>query len=281
MVQRMQFARRGFRELPGATTRVRGVGDLPYNPRRPLRLPGDRRPPRRPQLNTGRIARLLLPPAVLLGLGVGIFFLVDAVINDDKEATETPAVAAGLTQAAADEADGETPAEQSAAQVVEPSQQTQVSTGTAADQTAGAAADTPAATIADETAQPGIITAADLAGAPVLVERGSATPIPPGIPNRTLADGSPYDPTSATLAFSSVWQPNTVLEITRLPGGPLLSEEDAMELIGKVIRVVVGDMGAFTTELQLSPAAYQLLAREVEPIIALRIQVVAAPPDEP
>ena len=52
----------------------------------------------------------------------------------------------------------------------------------------------------------------------------------------------------------------TVLDVTRLPGGPLLTEEDAAELIGRTIQVVVVGTGDFPTELQLSPAAYQRIA---------------------
>ena len=124
----------------------------------------------------------------------------------------------------------------------------------------------------------GVVTEAALGGARVLVERGGATPIPPGIESPILADGSAYNPSDSTTAFSSVWPPGTVLDLTRLPGGPLLTEEDAAEVSGKMLRVVVRWSGEFPTELQLSPAAYMLIARDFEPIIALRIEAVAAPP---
>ena len=75
-----------------------------------------------------------------------------------------------------------------------------------------------------------------------------------------------------------MWPAGTVLDLTRLPGGPLLTEEDAAALIGKTVQVVVRGSGEFPTELQLSPAAYTLLARAFEPIIALRMEAVEAPP---
>ena len=62
-----------------------------------------------------------------------------------------------------------------------------------------------------------------------------------------------------------------------MPGGPLLSAEEAAALIGKTIEVTVVDTGAFPTEIQLSPAAYRNLALPIEPIIALRLQVIDAP----
>lgn len=256
---------------------MRGAGDLPYNPRRPLRLPGDKPPKRRPQLNTEVFIRLGIPVAALIVLGIGVFFAVDALIGGgDNDAgnsdtgnaavADQPSTGGSSTDTPAD-ATADTPTVGGADTTDNPSQTT----------------DTPATDDQSETPivtepAPTIITAADLDGAPVLVERGGATPIPSGLPDRTLADGSPYDPTDETIAFSSLWSAGTVLEITRLPGGPLLSEEDVAVLIGKTIRVTVAATDSFRTELQLSPAAYQLLALDVEPIIALRMEVVEAPP---
>ena len=121
------------------------------------------------------------------------------------------------------------------------------------------------------------MTAAQLGGAPASIERAGATPIPSGVSGMTLPDGSVYDPADESAALSSVWPAGTVLDVTRLPGGPLLTEEDAAELIGRTIQVVVVGTGDFPTELQLSPAAYQRIARDFEPIIALQITVVSAP----
>lgn len=275
MADRIHQTRRGFREIPGASVRVRGQNDLPYNPGRPLRLPRDRRPHRPPQLNTGGLLRLLVPVAALTALGIGVFFGVDALLDDGG--AEEPAVS---TPAA-------TPADTSAADTSEQAAPAASSdTAAPADTTADAApadsvateAETPADTAPDVPRATGIITPADLGGAPVLLERAAARPVPAGIPDRTLADGSVYDPTDATVVFSSIWEAGTVLEVTRLPGAPLLSEEDAAALVGKTIRVTVGAGGNFPEELQLTPAAYGLLAQEIEPIIAVRVEVVGAPP---
>ena len=263
MVDRPRSARRGFRELPGATTRVRGAGALPYNPQQPLRLPGNRGPRRPPQLRLSALLRGVLLIAALGGLGVGVFFAADALVDGDGDqpvAGATPDTAAAETAVVQSTIESETPAaDQSAAPA-------------ATDQTAAPA------DVQPESPAPTILTPADLGSAPVLVERGAATPVPPGLPDRTLDDGAPYDPTDEALALSSVWLPGTTLELVRLPGGPLLSDEDAALLIGQSIRVVVRAAGSFPTELQLSPAAYRLLARDFEPIIAVRIEAVAAPP---
>ena len=94
--RRPQAPRRGYREIPGASVRVRGQNDRPYNPGRPLRLPRDRRPWRRPQFNLGALARLLFPVALLAGLGVGVFFGVDALLDDgDGEAARNVAEPSG------------------------------------------------------------------------------------------------------------------------------------------------------------------------------------------
>ncbi len=272
---------RGFRELPGPSTRVRGSGDLPYNPRRPLRLPRDRRPRRRPQINPEALLRLLLPVALLVALGVGVFFGVDALLDSGGDGDS--ATAAVTTPPAGPEAD--TPADTAPAADADADTPLPIDVDPADAAAADDPAETPAADEteavnqppADPTQRPSIITTADLGGAPVVVERGAATPIPPGVAQRTLDDGTPYDPTDASVAFSSLWAAGTVLEITRLPGGPLLTPEQSALLIGKVTRVTVAAVAPIPTELQLSPAAFQLLALDVEPIIALRIEAVGAP----
>ena len=251
-----QRVRRPYRDLPGGSTRVRGVNDLPYNPARPLRLPNEPGPHRRPRLPLGRLFRILVPVSLVAAAGVGIFVLVDTLLDEGDGSTEEAAPAAAETSA-----DQPAGAEQPAApSVAEPET---VGTSEAA---------TPAP--AEEGATARIITSVDVGGAPVVVERGAATPVPSGLTGLLLADGSPYDPADVSLAFSSVWQPGTVLEITRLPGGSLLSAENATRLVGQSIRVTVHQTGVFPTELQLSPAAYTQLALPIEPIIALRMEVV-------
>ena len=212
----------------------------------------------------------------LAGLGVGVFFGVDALVDDEAAsptAAPTPsAPVAGAPQAPASAASA---VEESVPAPAPIDVERPVPADVAPPASEAEAAPDPAPAQPD---RPTIITSADLGGAPVVVERGAARPIPAGLPNRTVAPGLGYDPGDATFALSSVWAAGTTLELTRLPGGPQLSEEDTAALIGTATRVVVGGAGAFRTELELSPAAFQLLAREHEEIIALRIEVVEAPP---
>ena len=275
-----RFANRGWRDLPSPSTRVRGAGELPYNPRRPLTLPGNRNPRQRPQFRGDRVVAILLPILVIAGMGVGVFFGVGYLLGDDAAPAEAPAAAVAETAGAdADSAAEAVPAQAASADVAEtraadaeagPIDAAQASTG-AADATETA---TPAQAVA---VAEQVVTEAQLGGAPASVERAGATPIPAGATGLTLADGSAYDPTDDAAALSSVWPAGTVLDLTRLPGGPLLTEEDAAELIGRTIQVVVVGVGEFPTELQLSPAAYQRIARDFEPIIAIQISVAASP----
>ena len=288
----LRFASRGWRDLPAPSARVRGAGQLPYNPNRPLTLPGDRNPRRRPQFRTDVLARMILPVLALGGLGVGVFFGVSALLDDDDAATLPAATdAAAIDPAAIDTAGAAT----TVPDTTDPAT-TDVATPDAGASDAGAGAATPidadqpttggtAATEGEATVDatvdaPGassVVTEAQLNGAPALLERGGATPIPSGVAGLTLADGTLYDPADPAAALSSVWPAGTLLEVTRLPGGPLLTDEDAAELIGKTVQLLVVGNADFPTELQLSPAAYELIARDFEPIIALRIVAIAAP----
>ena len=171
----LRFANRGWRDLPTPTTRVRGAGELPYNPGRPLTLPGDRRKRRPPQFRTDALLRLLIPLGLLGGLGVGVFFGVEALLEEDEAPPEQ--VAAGPETAGGDAAvasvEGGTeapeaevgPIDGAAAPEAEPA--AEPGTEVEAAEATGAAAG-------------GVVTAAALGGAPILVERGGATPIPPG-----------------------------------------------------------------------------------------------------
>ena len=264
-------SRRSFRELPGASVRVRGQNDLSYNPGKPLRLPRDRQPRRRPQFNLGALGRLLLPVALLAGLGIGVFFGIDALLDDD--APSSPAV---VTDSSADHASGladdSAPAAATAtgdvdSGTVDSAAESSAVRDTSEDVTADAAVDSVVST------KPRIITPADLNGSPVILERGAARPVPEG----SVAAGISYDPTYPDIAFSSVWAAGTIVELTRLPGAPLLSDEEASQFIGKTIRLTIVATGTFPEELQLSPAAYALIAQEREPIIAVRIEAVDAP----
>ena len=217
-----------------------------------------------------RFRRGLLPLAALAGLGVGIFLLVDTLLNDggtDESAADTSVAAASEAAPEGTVAEASVEASETAA-------------AAATESPSDAPLDGRAATAESSgvEGQPAIITPVDLDGAPVVVERGHAMPVPSGGPPDALADDVPYDPADKTVALSSIWGPGTVLELTRLPGGPLLDGEDAERLIGSTIQVVVAGTGEFATELQLSPAAYQILALVFEPIIAVHIEVVGAPP---
>ena len=271
MKTRMTAIRGPLRDLPPASTRVRGAGDAPYNPKRPLRLPHEAGSRNRQLPRLSPLGRALVLVVVLTGLGVGVFFLASALIGDgegDALAADASAEGTSGPGAALDEGTGLTAVEEPAGTTGEPASGPDLAetlTEGAVDPTA------PTSTL------PEIITPVDLGGAPVLIDRGGATPIPSTDSDQTLSDGTPYDPSDPTVAFSSVWAVGTVLEITRLPGGPLLSAEEAAALIGKTIEVTVVDTGAFPTEIQLSPAAYRNLALPIEPIIALRLQVIDAP----
>lgn len=268
----MDAARGPLRDIPPTSIEVRGSRGLPYNPQRPLVLPDE-------QLKRGKKWPHLSPLGWALGLvlilaggGAGVFFLVSALISEGDE--NEPPTADTLTASATTSTEGVI-AEDTPTLVEEPAGSArEVATAT---DPAAEAAEEATDPVQESLVAPEIITPLDLGGAPVLIERGGATPIPSVDPNPTLPDGSPYDPADPALALSSVWAAGTVLEITRLPGGPLLSAEEAAELIGKTIQVTVIDTGSFPTELQLSPAAYHNLALPIEPIIALRMEVIDAP----
>lgn len=268
----MDAARGPLRDIPPTSTEVRGSRGLPYNPQRPLVLPDE-------QLKRGKKWPHLSPLGWALGLvlilaggGVGVFFLVSALISEGDE--NEPPTADTLPASATTSTEGVI-AEDTPTLVEEPAGSArEVATAT---DPAAEAAEEATDPVQESLVAPEIITPLDLGGAPVLIERGGATPIPSVDPNSTLPDGSRYDPADPALALSSVWAAGTVLEITRLPGGPLLSAEEAAELIGKTIQVTVIDTGSFPTELQLSLAAYHNLALPIEPIIALRMEVIDAP----
>ncbi len=258
---------------------MRGQNDLPYNPGRPLRLPRDRKPFRPPQFDFMGLFRLLLPIGLLAGLGIGVFFLVDLLLGDDEPSGSPVTSDVGSDIGSDDGTD--------TIDVIDGSATIDETTDPALGSEAGTDAETQASGSPDEANTDAasdvpraeqIITPADLDGAPVILERGAARPVPSGIPGRSLADGSAYDPTDAAAVFSSVWAAGTTLEVTRLPGAPLLSDEEAALLVGKTLRLVVVAEGEFPEELQLTPAAYELLAQDIEPIIAVRIEAVEAPP---
>ncbi len=269
MARNLYRARGGVRDAAPSSTRIRGANDIRYDPGRPLRMPSAR-PPRQgfslSALNLGPLLRVLMAFALIGVLGVGTFVGVRALLdNDDSSSPAPPATESATALAPPLPAVPDLPA---ASPLPAPAAAPPAAAATPTDTSAAIPSPSPA---------DAIITPADLGGAPVELDRGGAMVIPAGIPDRTLADGTAYDPTDAATAFSTVWAPGTVLDITRLPGGPQLSPEDTQRLIGKTIRVTVRAAGNFPTEIQLSPAAFGLLALEAEPIIAIRVVVVDAP----
>ena len=122
------------------------------------------------------------------------------------------------------------------------------------------------------------VTPAAISGAPLVADRLTAEAVPSGIPWQ-LADGTPYDPTDVTTAFSGVWPVGTTLRLTRLAGAPLLTEQQAEEVVGAEALVVVRGSEDSNTDIQLSAGAFEQLGfYGTERIIAVRVEVVAPPP---
>ena len=298
---------RGARDFSSPQIRVRGVEDFPYHPDRRLRLPNERRSLRS---RLSWLFRLVIPLAVMGGIGVGVFFGATELLKDDESAN---AVEAGATQADTAEADAGDAAS-ATTEAVEASETSESSgTGTdaaptadpgrsqAAESTTTSTTEGDDATAADPDADaeaevsgsragvahparavPSVsssaITPAQIGGAGLTAERVTAEPIPAGIP-RKLADGSDYDPTEPATVFTDLWPVGTTLRLTRLPGATLLSDEEQAEVVGTEVLVVVRGSEDSNTDLLLSPAAFdQVAIYGVERIIALRVEVTAPPP---
>ena len=244
------------------------------------------------------------------GIGVGVFFGARELLRDDEAATPVETEAAQVEVAEADSGDSALTSTQAsedgasaepAGAAAEPIQTAEAEQAeTTASTTAPATEDDDAAageTEADAQAEasesrtgiahpaqaaPSIstnaITPAQLGGAALTAERVTAEPIPAGIP-RNLADGSDYDPTEPATVFTDLWPVGTTLRLTRLPGATLLSDEEQAEVVGTEVLVVVRGSEDSNTDLLLSPAAFdQVAVYGVERIIALRVEVTAAPP---
>lgn len=286
---------RGTREFSSPEVRVRSDRQPPFHARQRLLLPRERR--RRERLN--RALRIFLPLILLAGIGVGVYFGVYYLLRDDGDEpapTET-AQAAAQGETAAEPA-AESTAETAVASEAQASPAAQQAEPTAAATERQSAPDEPAAS--EEPAQPAepqtpaepethparvepsvseeTITPASVSGAPLLGERMTAEALPAGIP-RQLADESPYDPTDPAAAFSNLWPVGTTLRLTRLPGAPLLNEEQAAQVVGAEALVVIRGSENSNTDIQLSAAAFELLGfYETERIIAVRAEVAAPPP---
>ena len=279
---------RGTREFSSPEVRVRSARDFPFHPDRRLLLPNERRR----RVPRKRIARALGTLLVLAGVGVGVYFGVSLLLEPDgampvaaptaaqsvaAEAQAEPQASANLATASTAQAAPATEsvtAQQAAAEPQGAAQQQ------AAASSAGASPVTPAVHPAQTAPSIAVeaVTPAAIGGAPLVAERLTAEAVPAGIP-LLLADGTPYDPADATTAFSGAWPIGTTLRLTRLAGAPLLTEQQAEQVVGAEALVVIRGSEDSNTDIQLSAGAFEQLGfYGTERIIAVRVEVVAPPP---
>lgn len=286
---------RGTREFSSPQVRVRSEQSPGYHPRRRLLLPNERR--RRFSLRRA-VVGVAVPLLALAGVGVGVYFGVSYLLRDDEAApaAQTEAPAAQTTaegEAGASEADA--PTEAAAAATPAAAQSEPEPAAASATPAAAGAADEQAAQQSSEpveaAGEPAVhparveptvaaepVAPSAVGGAPLVGERMTAEALPAGIPRR-LADDTPYDPADATAAFSNLWPTGTTLRLTRLPGAPLLNEEQAGQVVGAEALVVIRGSENSNTDIQLSAASFEQLGFfETERIIAVRAEVVGAPP---
>lgn len=284
---------RGAHDFSSPQIRVRGANDFRHYSNQRLRLPNER-PPLGPRVK--QLIGLVVTIAILGGVGVGVFFGVTLLLEDDEASPAEVAETVEATEAdAADQAAQS--AQDAAVSEQEPSESTTApSPADDPDEQASAhdQAQQPEETqTAEEAAQPQVVvsvssiepsvtdelvTPAQIDGAELMAERATAEPIPPGIP-RTLADGAAYDPTEPATVFTARWPVGTTLRLTRLPGATLLTDEQQAEVVGTETLVVVRGTESSNTDLQLSPAAFDRIAfLGTERIIAVRVEVTAPPP---
>ena len=299
-----QFSRdpRGARDFSSPQVRVRGANDFRTYSDQRLRLPNER-PPLGPLLR--RLIGALLTLAVVGGIGVGVYFGVTELLAEDEsgvastqeasEADQSVAASSAESQTETDSASEQSAAAEPQAASAEPevadaAQETPAQDDEPAATTTDAAADSATAQQEQSEADAPSISAvvptvsedpvvpAQIGGAEIVAERVTAEAIPSGIP-RTLADGVEYDPTEPATVFTSRWPIGTTLRLTRLPGATLLTDEQQAQILGAQALVVVRDTEATNTDLQMSPAAFDLIAfYGIERIIAVRVEVVAPPP---
>jgi len=288
---------RGAQDFSSPQVRVRGANDFRQYSNQRLRLPNER-PPLGPRVK--QLIGAILTLALLAGIGVGVYFGVTLLLEEDEPATsevrqDTVPAQDGETTATADAQDSQASDPASATATESPSSQAAPDaeeTHEAADaeeqsessqsaQEAQQASQAQAITsvsliepqVADEQ-----VTPAQIGGAEIVAQRLTAEPVPSGIP-RTLADGAAYDPTEPATVFTSRWPVGTTLRLTRLPGATLLTDEEQAEVVGAEMLVVVRGTESSNTDLQLSPAAFEQIAfYGTERIIAVRAEVTAAPP---
>ncbi len=288
----------GAHDFSSPQIRVRGAGDFRQYSNQRLRLPNERRPlsPRIKQL-LGAILTL----AILGGVGVGVYFGVTLLLDEDESTisavTETaePAQSQAVSETA-DEPDSAStttsqPAQPAAvATEPEPAESQELTSPTEEPQSQQPAVteseqqstQTSEPAVAVSTSEPRVseepVTQGQIGGAEIIAERVTAEPVPSGIP-RSLADGAAYDPTEPATAFTTRWPVGTTLRLTRLRGATLLTDEEQAAVVGTETLVVVRGTESSNTDLQLSPAAFdQIAVYGTERIIAVRVEVTAAPP---
>ena len=276
---------------------MRGAGDFRSYSNQRLRLPNER-PPLSPRIK--RLFGAALTLAILAGIGVGVYFGVTLLLDDDESATaevaesgqvqaaeqteaavQPEASAAGDSQASASPA-AEPEAAAEAQEQTEQAQSSQSAQAAPAEPSEEQAAQTEEAVVAVASIEPRVaeelVTPASIEGAEIVAERATAEPVPSGIP-RALADGAAYDPSEPATVFTSRWPVGTTLRLTRLPGATLLTDEEQAEVVGTEALVVVRGTESSNTDLQLSPAAFDRIAfYGTERIIAVRVEVTAPPP---
>ena len=288
---------RGVKDFSSPQVRVRGANDFRQYSNQRLRLPNER-PPLGPRVK--QLIGAILTLALLAGIGVGVYFGVTLLLEEDEPATsevrqDTVPAQDGETTATADAQDSQASEPASAAATESPSSQAapdNEETQEAADaaeqsessQSAQEAqqASQAQAIISVSLIEPQVadeqVTPAQIGGAEIVAQRLTAEPVPSGIP-RTLADGAAYDPSEPATVFTSRWPVGTTLRLTRLPGATLLTDEEQAEVVGAEMLVVVRGTESSNTDLQLSPAAFEQIAfYGTERIIAVRAEVTAAPP---
>lgn len=286
----------GAHDFSSPQIRVRGANDFRHYSNQRLRLPNER-PPLGPRIR--QIIGALVTIAILGGVGVGVYFGVTLLLEDDETSTAAVAEPVEATEAQSeDQAASEQAAEstQDAASEQEPSEETGSAASVEQSQQTSAQeqaqqpeltqstqqAAQPQTVVAVSSIEPSVtdevVTPAQIDGAEIVAERATAEPVPPGIP-RSLADGAAYDPTEPATVFTARWPVGTTLRLTRLPGATLLTDEEQAEVVGTETLVVVRGSESSNTDLQLSPAAFEQIAfLGTERIIAVRVEVTAPPP---
>ncbi len=287
----------GAHDFSSPQIRVRGANDFRQYSNQRLRLPNER-PPLGPRIR--QIISALVTIAILGGVGVGVYFGVTLLLEDDEPGTaevaepvqateaqsEDQAASDQATEGAQDAASEQEPSEAtgSAAPVEQSQQQTsaqeQAEQPNPAQSTQQAAQPQPVVSVSsiEPSVTDEVVTPAQIDGAEIVAERATAEPVPPGIP-RSLADGAAYDPTEPATVFTARWPVGTTLRLTRLPGATLLTDEEQAEVVGTETLVVVRGSESSNTDLQLSPAAFEQIAfLGTERIIAVRVEVTAPPP---